>query len=538
VSLEERTEQFGLSSQLTELRNFANTSNYKVVHELVDDGYSGADLLRPALTTLRDLVRSKRISAVLVHDPDRLARKLAHQLVLTEECERAGVRLEFVTAPNTDSMEGRLMLNVRGVIAEYEREKIRERTMRGRREKARQGLIVGGRRPYGYQVIKRPLPSAGTCTVIEEEAAVVVQIFQWLVEERLSIRQIVERLNQRGYPPHTSPRWATSTISRILRNEMYIGQAYYNRRQRVEPPHGHVGYRRNRKTLNRWRPDTEWISQRVPAIVPADLFQAARLQLLQNSAHCSGRPSKNIYLLRGVLRCARCGRKYGGTPIFGDRYYRCTGRQRLADPRCTAPVIAAGTLESFVWDFVVRLLTNPDLLEQKLADQGTGGEALEKELKHLQPRIRDIQRKEARLLEVMLDGEIGLPGLRQKAKELECQRLELERSYEQLETQIATRRDRTRLHETVLRYCKLLGSSVRNLDLVARQKLLRALVDEVTLDGNQISLKGILPMPPVSENRPQRQNVMIAGRSYFQGALGHSLAAHIAEIRKFGIVGG
>jgi DNA repair exonuclease SbcCD ATPase subunit len=178
-------------------------------------------------------------------------------------------------------------------------------------------------------------------------------------------------------------------------------------------------------------------------------------------------------------------------------------------------VIAAGTLELFVWDFVVRLLTNPDLLEQKLADQGSGGEALEKELSQLQPRIKDIQRKEARLLEAMLDGEIAIPGMRQKAKELEGQRLDLQRSCELLEAQIAARRDRTRLHETVLRYCKVLGSSVRNLDPAARQKLLRALVDEITLDGDQISLKGILPMPPLSENRTQRQHVVISGGSYF-----------------------
>ncbi len=232
VSLEEQAERFGLSSQQAELRTYAQKCDYEVLREFVDDGYSGGDLGRPALQQVRDLVRNRSVSLIVVHDPDRLARKLAHQLLLTEEFEKSGVRLEFVTTPNTDNMEGRLLLNVRGVIAEYEREKIRERTMRGRREKARQGLVVGGRCPYGYESI------GGIYQIEEDQASVVRFIFRSLVEEHLSIRKIIERLNEGDYKPHTSTRWAKSSVGRILRNELYTGKAYYNRRQRVEPQRG------------------------------------------------------------------------------------------------------------------------------------------------------------------------------------------------------------------------------------------------------------------------------------------------------------
>jgi site-specific DNA recombinase len=120
-SLEEQSE-YGLASQLSELRVHAAKCGYSVKAELefIDDGYSGADLGRPALTKLRGMIREKQVDVVMVHGPDRLARRLALQLLVIEECERAGVKLDFVSAPSTDSMEGRLLLNLLGSIAEGE----------------------------------------------------------------------------------------------------------------------------------------------------------------------------------------------------------------------------------------------------------------------------------------------------------------------------------------------------------------------------------------------------------------------------------
>src|SRR5581483_4002931 len=125
----------------------------------------------------------------------------------------------------------------------------------------------------------------------EGQAAGVRFIFQSLVEERLSIRKIIERLNESDYKPHSSTRWAKSSVGRILRNELYAGKAYYNRRQRVEPQReAPQTFRRNKKTVHQWRTVTDWIPISVPAIVDADLFEAAQMRLRLNSEHCSGRP--------------------------------------------------------------------------------------------------------------------------------------------------------------------------------------------------------------------------------------------------------
>src|SRR5579863_1718484 len=132
VSLEDQAENYSLDSQLRELRQYASEKKFAVKPdwEFVDQGWSGSDLDRPALTLLRELARTRGIDLVLVLDVDRLSRNLARQLLLTEELELAGIRLEFLNAPSADTTEGRLMRNFKGVMAEYEREKIKERTLR------------------------------------------------------------------------------------------------------------------------------------------------------------------------------------------------------------------------------------------------------------------------------------------------------------------------------------------------------------------------------------------------------------------------
>jgi site-specific DNA recombinase len=125
--------------------------------EFVDDGISGATLERPGLERLREAARLAQIQRLLILAPDRLSCRLVHQLLLLDEFKRHGVTVEFLRGSSEDTAEGRLLLNVQGVIAEYEREKIQSRTLRGKREKARRGLVVASF-PYGY----RPDPDSSS----------------------------------------------------------------------------------------------------------------------------------------------------------------------------------------------------------------------------------------------------------------------------------------------------------------------------------------------------------------------------------------
>jgi len=171
ASTEDQAERYGLASQITVLREFSRRKGYEIVAEFSDDGVSGATLDRPALTRLRDNVRAGGYQAVLAHAPDRLSRNLAHQLLLLEEFKKADCSVEFLTTPTEDTAEGRLLLNVSGVVAEFEREKIKERTLRGKREKARRGLVVASY-PFGY----KPDPAQPGKLVLHETEAEAVRL--------------------------------------------------------------------------------------------------------------------------------------------------------------------------------------------------------------------------------------------------------------------------------------------------------------------------------------------------------------------------
>ena len=360
VSTEDQAEKYGLSSQLTELRELAAKKSFTVPEgaEFVDDGYSGATLDRPALDRLREAVRARAFDVVLVHDPDRLSRKLAHQLLLVEELERAGVGLEYFTTPREDTPEGRLLLNVKGVVAEYEREKIRERTTRGKKQKARSKLVPTGPWPYGYRLDPT---QPGGLGIHDDEARVVREMFRWLAEGT-SVRGVVARLNRLPVIPKArrAKLWGKSSVRRILTSETYVGRYWYNRREKATD---------GRMKL---RDESEWFAIDVPPIVDRATFERVRQQLDRNQQMIKGRPPTRVYLLRGLLYCGDCGRRMHGIPTHGRRFYRCSGRDRLkGDARCLAVTVNAERVERVVWETIERGLKDPRLLMGKLQEHRT-----------------------------------------------------------------------------------------------------------------------------------------------------------------------
>src|SRR5512135_1020051 len=153
---------------------------------------SGSTLIRPALEQLRDLVASGGIDRLYVHCPDRLARNYAHQLLLLEEFLRAGVEVVFLNREVGQTPEDQLLLQVQGMIAEYERAKILERSRRGKRHAAQVGHVsVLSCAPYGYRYVNK-WESGGEAhfEIVLEEARVVRQIFEWVGRDRCSIGEV------------------------------------------------------------------------------------------------------------------------------------------------------------------------------------------------------------------------------------------------------------------------------------------------------------------------------------------------------------
>src|SRR5215510_8589623 len=276
VSSDRQKENHTIASQTAALIEYAQTHGYSVPPAWVfqDEGYSGALLVRPGLEALRDLAAEGQIAAALIYSPDRLSRKYAYQVLLSEELSRCGVELIFLKAPAGATAEDQLLVQFQGMIAEYERAQIAERSRRGKRHRARAGEIsVLSGAPYGYRYICKSDEGPAAYAVIDAEAGVVRQVYEHYTTAGWSIGAITRWLNEQRVATRTpGARWERSMVWAMLRNPAYRGTACFGKtrvatRQRVTRPLRLRGGIATRDSANHERPRDEWIEIPVPSLV-------------------------------------------------------------------------------------------------------------------------------------------------------------------------------------------------------------------------------------------------------------------------------
>ena len=252
-----------LDTQERACEEFAAERGWQVIRRIRDAG-SGALLEREGLADLRAALRQGEANAVVAYAVDRLSRSQNHIGILFDEFEGAGVTLEFVTERFEDTAVGRFILAARAFIAEVEREKIAERTMRGKEERARSGRIpqANGSGIYGYHYDR----STGRRVVNDPQAAVVRRMFEEFAGGA-SIIGITNALNEEGARTYTGKAFSTWTVRNMLLNPAYAGRTFFKRtrtRYRRDP----VGGRRRR--VREFRDESEWIEvpDATPAVVP------------------------------------------------------------------------------------------------------------------------------------------------------------------------------------------------------------------------------------------------------------------------------
>ena len=179
-----------------------------------DDGHSGASLVRPALERLRDLVCQVPVDVLLVYSPDRLARKYAYQALLIEEFAKAGTSVVFVKGPRGESPEDALLVQFQGMIAEYERAQIIERTRRGKTHRAKAGTInVLSGAPFGYRYVRKTEHADASYEIVPHEAAIVAELFHRYADGGVAIAELTRWLRELGLATRSGKtRWDRSTV--------------------------------------------------------------------------------------------------------------------------------------------------------------------------------------------------------------------------------------------------------------------------------------------------------------------------------------
>jgi len=511
VSTSRQQQTHTIDQQLARLRAYVTTQadwSLAEEHSFCDDGQSGAKLKRPGLDHLRDQAAQAAFDLVLLTAPDRLARNYVHQMVVLEELERAGCRVQFLDRPMSDDPHDQLVLQIRGAVAEYERILIAERMRRGRQAKIRSGqLLPWSRVPYGYRGHPERPRDARLLTIDPVQVAIVEELFQTYADGGVSLYQLALRLTQRGVPsPTGGAHWTANTIRLILLNPCYTGTACANR-VRTRPATRRKSPLQPVGSGESWSftPPDDWVRIPIPAIISQAVFDRVQTRLATNQ-QLAQRSTRHDYLLRGMVCCGQCHLQCHGHFRSPDYfYYLCRGKQNAVsschDTRCPARYIPADQLEMLVWEDLCTVVQHPELITLAL-ERAQSGAWLPEEIQHrqatLQQALRSLDRQRERLLGASLAEAIELPEFERRQRELVQQRDDLQTQARQL-AHVSEQLDQARAAiPTIQALCERLQAGLAQATFAQRRELIELLIDCVIVTDDQVEIRYVIPTTEAS----------------------------------------
>lgn len=445
-------------------RGWAVAAVYREVH-------TGADLFeRSELTQLRDAMRRGAFDVLLVHALDRLSRKQTHQGLILSEAEYADVRWASVTEDLDDSPQGQILRAVIGGMAELERLKLAERTVRGRRARALAGKILPGRAAlYGYRWRDEQKAAYDIDPI---HGPVVQRIFHEVLDGS-TIRGLANRLTQDRVPtPSGGDRWSASTIHTMLKQRNYTGEgvAWRYGRERIKGG----GFR----TVV--RPDTEQAQLppgTIPALVSTSDFEAVqqRLQRNREQATRNNRNPESSLLRGGFARCGYCGTVLSVVTARGLVYYR-HGSRTLDYHGCPTVTIRTDGLDAAVWRHISDIVMQPNVIRAEV-ERRRHSDPNVANLAALEQRLQEMTRRQTNLIRRLaaIDDEDAAALVTAEINNLAMQKQQLQEEQlavgQQQADWIATADQLAKIEE----WCRRVATNLPALDYEQRRALLEAL---------------------------------------------------------------
>lgn len=497
VSTDDQADKgYSLPSQLDGCRQYIEQLGYSIVAEFKEDNSGAIPVAdRTQGKRLAEMVKFCEVDAVVVHQVDRLSRDIVDLLATVRNWLRAGVEVYALDVGKIES-ELDIVLVIKGWQGSDERKKIRERSMRGKRAKARTGRVVGTRAPYGYDHIRDENGKVVNFKPFEEEAKIVQLIYQWYVYgdesgQRLSAGGIAKRLSEMRIPTpgetnsgyhrsRGSGMWHTYTVLSVIERETYAGIWRFGVR---------IGPTRNE------RPKEEWIEVEVPPLVDRETWEAAQ-ELRGQNKRFSRRNKQHDYLLSGLIRCI-CGRAMSGEYFSDHQYYTCTWRNNhhshLEERTCWARSVRADAIEVDVWDSIIDLFSNLEKLEKQLRI------AQQEELNALDPKLEELNAVEAMMIQAEADAvEIGQALKRATglvAKSLEQNMAEVNQRYDALckrqgalQTELSVTQLTDGAIQGVIEFAQDVFVGKENADVHVKRRNLEILKVQVVVDKGRFTI--------------------------------------------------
>ena len=498
----QEAEGTSLQTQLEACSSYCREKDYQVAYRF-SEAYSGLTLERPKLNELRELVRNGQIDIIVVYCLDRLTRDPGHGVIITQELEKYDVKLEAVTEDVDNTELGKLISYIRGFASKLEAEKIRERTMRGRRARIAKGKIPGNRaKHFGFNYIPGKGEGEGIRFINEDEAQWIRKWKDWLLYEEVGLNEITRRMRALRVPTCTGKGiWWGSTIRGILTNPSIAGITYAF----SYAYEGSKGTRNGRGKLVR-RPREEWveITGATPAIISKAEFDAIQGKLAQNGSN-PRRPSIGFYWLQGHVFCGLCGRRYRVKSTLVNSksnphyvyYYECPCGNRMISPdRCLNRRWNRDRLQDVVWEQLRAFLLKPEAVlagVEAVRDNASQEDYYGQELREVERALKGLDEEQWSLLQ---QAKRGFP---EKMVEIDNRRINESRTSlmqrkADLEDKLAQAARAADNMAGIEKFCEMASSNVDTLTDEDRKLLAKALDLKVRIDPERVNIDGDIPI--------------------------------------------
>lgn len=540
VSSQKQAQEQTIKSQCQAIRSRIQQDGLTITPELefCDDGYSGSVLDRPALEVLRDRVAASLIDRVYMHSPDRLARNFAHQALVLEEFSKHDCEVIFGDQHGlAQSPEAQLLVQMQGVVAEYEREKILERTRRGRRFAAMSGkLSVFGRAPYGYRYIKAKGPSRSAMWQVDPlESEHIRLMFDLVGNQGYSLGAVCRELRARGILTKKGNQvWHNATVHDMLRNTAYYGQARYGKKRLVprksvkRAKRGDPAMPRRAKVTAPTDP-SEQIIINVPSIIERSLFDRVQEQLDENRRRQRERTKGAAYMLSGLTICGVCGSAYCARRDrkSGSMRYRCIGSDRYRNPLrepCANRSVNGEALEAYVWKDLCELLTDPERVSQELSRRSSedcDGESLSSQIHVIESTITDLQGRIERMIDAYESGHVEKSEFERRIVPLRARQ---DREREALSGLRRDRFDASDVADSAAAFAALsstISSQLSDASAGLKRSLCKLLIARIEIGSDSIRIVYKVPLSPFDRGPAS------------QGQLQHYLESALTASRSF-----
>lgn len=471
----------------------------------IEGGESGEDIDRPEMNRLREDSERGFIKNVIITHPDRFSREMVGKLQVCAEFERQEINLIFLLMTYSDKPEDKLFFTMISAIAQYELEQIKRRTRKGIRKAVQNKKRIQPMRvsPFGYDLVDGKF-------VKNEEAYYVGKIFEWYIDG-LTMREIGERLYLENVKPKRgeSESWNQSSIQKILKNENYIGNYYYNRKKtkKIKGQRTKMGKPKKTYTI---REDSEWwiINDHdvVPPIIDYEIFFKAQARRLLNWKEKG--QIKHDYLLSRLIYCDCCkikfspytsssqqtSKKTGETKKWYYKRYRCQNK----NPRkyggevhkCPLPILDANQLDEFIWNnYILGTISDVELIKQKFLDlEEQGQDPKHDELNRLNNKLEIVKEEKNR---VLFQNQKGWKSDADTEKEMEkllndeqVLDLKIEELTKQLSNKTNAKKSKEKIIDSAFEISEFLKNGME-LDFENKKRIVDLLINEIIVSAGK-----------------------------------------------------